>query len=79
MKKNIKVICWIEMALLSLNLIFYLSIKVIPSDYNLYLVITFLLFMIIPLRLFFGKTKDSSYYMGYTIRTVITVLMAIGI
>ena len=79
MKKNIKVIYWIEVALLVVNLIFYLSNKVIPSEYNKYLVITFLLFMIIPLRMFFGKQKDSSYYTGYTIRTVVTVLMIIGI
>lgn len=79
MKKNIKVIYWIEVALLVVNLIFYLSNKVIPSEYNKYLVITFLLFMIIPLRMFFGKQKDSSYYTGYTIRTVVTVLMVIGI
>lgn len=79
MKKNIKVIYMLEMALLIVNLIFYLLIKVIPSDYNIYLVITLLLFMIIPLRLFFGKQKDSSYYTGYTVRTIITVLMSIGI
>ena len=79
MKKNIKVICWTEVALLIINLIFYLSIKVIPSEYNIYLVITFLLLMLIPLILFFGKQKDSSYYTGYTIRTIITVLMVIGI
>lgn len=79
MKKNIKVIYWIEVALLVINLIFYLSIKVIPSKFNYYLVITFLLFMVVPLRMFFGKQKDSSYYTGYTIRTIITVLMIIGI
>lgn len=79
MKKNIKVIYWIEVALLVINLIFYLSIKVIPSKFNYYLVITFLLFMIIPVRMFFGKQKDHSYYTGYTIRTIITVLMIIGI
>lgn len=79
MKKNIKVIYWIEVALLVINLIFYLSIKVIPSKFNYYLVITFLLFMVVPLRMFFGKQKDSSYYTGYTVRTIITVLMVIGI
>ncbi len=79
MKKNIKVIYWIELALLIINLIFYGLIKVIPSEYNLFLVITFLLLLIVPLRLFFGKEKDKSYYMGYTNRTVITVLMVVGI
>ena len=79
MKKNIKVIYWIEVALLIINLIFYLSIKVIPSEYNIYLVITFLLFMIIPVLLFFGKPKNNSYYTGYTIRTIMTVLMMMGI
>ena len=79
MKKNIKVIYWIELALLLTNLIFYLMIKVIPSNLNLYLVITFLLLMIIPLRLYFGRTKDKSYYTGYVNRTIITVLMIVGI
>ncbi|MBR2678478.1 MAG: signal peptidase I [Bacilli bacterium] len=79
MKKNIKFIYWIEVALLVINLIFYGFIKVIPSEYNIFLVITFLLLMVIPLRLFFGKQKDKSYYTGYTNRTVITVLMVVGI
>ena len=79
MKKNIKFIYWIEVALLVINLIFYGFIKVIPSEYNIYLVITFLLLVVIPLRLFFGKQKDKSYYTGYTNRTVITVLMVVGL
>ena len=79
MKKNIKVIYWIELALLIINLIFYLMIKVIPSELNIYLVITFLLLMIIPLRLFFGNQKDKSYYTGYVNRVIITVLMSVGI
>ena len=79
MKKNIKVIFWIEVALLIINLIFYMLIKVIPSELNVYLVITFLLLMVIPIRLFFGKQKDENYYTGYVNRTVITVLMAVGI
>ena len=58
MKKNIKVIFWIEVALLIINLIFYMLIKVIPSELNVYLVITFLLLMVIPIRLFFGKQKE---------------------
>ena len=78
MKKNIKVIYWIEVALLLVNLIFYGLIKVIPSKYNIYLVITFLLLMVIPLRFFFGKQKNKSYYAGYTNRTIITVLMIMG-
>ena len=79
MKKNIKVIFWIEVALLIVNLIFYMLIKVIPSKLNLYLVITFLLLMVIPIRLFFGKQKDESYYTGYTNRTITTILMIVGI
>ena len=79
MKKNIKVIFWIEVALLIINLIFYGFIKVIPSELNIFLVITFLLLMVIPLRLFFGKQRDKSYYTGYTNRTIITVLMVVGI
>lgn len=78
MKKNIKVIYCIELALLLVNLIFYGLIKVIPSKYNIYLVITFLLLMVVPLRLFFGKQKNKSYYAGYTNRTIITVLMIMG-
>ena len=79
MKKNIKFIYLIEVALLIINLIFYGFIKVIPSELNIFLVITFLLIMVIPLRLFFGKQRDKSYYTGYTNRTIITVLMVVGI
>ena len=79
MKKNIKFIYLIEVALLIINLIFYGFIKVIPSELNIFLVITFLLLMVIPLRLFFGKQRDKSYYTGYTNRTIITVLMVVGI
>ena len=45
MKKNIKFIYLIEVALLIINLIFYGFIKVIPSELNIFLVITFLLLM----------------------------------
>ena len=79
MKKNIKVIYLISLLLFIVNLIFYLMIKVIPSDWNKYLVITFLLFLVIFLRLYFGKYSNKSYYTGYIVRTVVMVLMAIGI
>ena len=79
MKKNIKVIYLISLLLFIVNLIFYLMIKVIPSDWNKYLVITFLLFLVIFLRLYFGKYSNKSYYTGYIVRTVVMVLMTIGI
>ncbi len=79
MKKNIKVIYLLEILLLLFNLIFYSMIKVIPSSLNKYLVITLLILMIIPLRLYFSKYSNKSYYTGYIVRTVIMVLMAIGI
>lgn len=79
MKKNIKVIYLMEIVLLIVNLIFYLMIKVIPSKLNIYLVITFLLLAVIPLRLYFGKIKDNSYYLGYVNRSILLVLLSIGI
>lgn len=79
MKKNIKVIYLLELVLLLANLIFYSMIKVIPSVWNTYLVITFLLLMIIFTRLYFGKYSNKSRYTDYVIKTVIEVLMVVGI
>ena len=79
MKKNIKVIYGLEIVLLLINLIFYSLTKVIPSGYNIYLVITFLLMAVILLRIHFGKTDNKSYYFGYTYRTIVMVLMFIGL
>ena len=79
MKKNIKAIYLIEIALLFLTIIFYVLTKVVSSDLKSYLATTFLLIICIPSVILFGFSKEKSYYSGYAFRVVLTVLMAAAI
>ena len=79
MKKNIKAIYMIELALLFLTIIFYMLTKVISSNLKSYLAITFLLIILTASMITFGRDENRDYYQNYIIRTIITILMISGI
>ena len=79
MKKNIKAIYFSEIALLILTIVFCVLTKVVSSNLKSYLAIIFLLMILIPNIVYFGFSNRDSYYSGYIIRVILTVLMACGI
>lgn len=79
MKKNIKAIYLIELALLFLTVIFYMLTKVVSGNIKSYLVITFLLIIVIPSIILFGFKVKKKYYTDYCNRKIITILMISGI
>lgn len=79
MKKNIKLIYLVELALFFFTLIICGLINVIASKYRIFIAITFLLVLLIVSYLIFGLRKDNSYNKNSSIRIVISKLMIFGI
>ena len=78
MKKNYKAVLYDNIALFFLIIIFYIITKVISANLKSILAITFLILLLIPNLLFFGFKKDKNYYLGYSVRTITTILMISG-
>ena len=79
MKKNIKLIYQVELALFFLTLILCGLIKVIASKYRVFIAITFLLVLLIVSYLIFGLKKDNNYNKNSSIRIVVAKVMCFGI
>ena len=79
MKKNIKLIYLVELALFFLTLIICGLINVIAIKYRIFIAITFLLVLLIASYLIFGLKKDNSYNKNSSIRIVVAKLMFFGI
>lgn len=79
MKKNLKLIYIVELALFFLILILCSTLNVMANNYRNYLVITFLLLLIIPCYYIFGMPKDNNYNKNSGIRTIIMFIMIFGI
>ncbi len=79
MKKNIKLIYLIELALFFFTLIMCGLINVIASKYRIFIAITFLLVLLITSCLIFGFKKDNNYNKNSSIRIVVAKLMFFGI
>ena len=79
MKKNLKLIYIVELALFFLILILCSTLNVMANNYKNYLVITFLLLLIIPCYYIFGMPKDNNYNKNSGIRTIIMFIMIFGI
>ncbi len=79
MKKNYKALLIDNLALLFLIIVFYVITKTVSSNLKSYLAIVFLLLILIPNIIFFGIKKDNNYYLGYTVRSIITILLISGI
>jgi len=79
MKKNLKLIYIVELALFFLILILCSTLNVMANNYRNYLVITFLLLLIIPCYYIFGMPKDNNYNKNSGIRTIIIFIMIFGI
>ena len=78
MKKNLKLILVIELALLFLVLILCGSMNVMANTYRKYLAITFLFLLIIPCYFIFGLPKDNNYNKNSGVRVVLIHLMIFG-
>lgn len=79
MKKNLKLIYIIELALLFLVLILCGSMNVMANTYRKYLAITFLFLLIIPCYFIFGLAKDNNYNKYSGVRVVLIHVMIFGI
>lgn len=79
MKKNLKLIYIVELALFFLILILCSTLNVMANNYKYYLVITFLFLLIIPCYYIFGFPKDNNYNKNSGIRTIIIFVMLFGI
>lgn len=79
MKKNYKALLIDNFALLFLIVIFYVITRAVSSNLKSYIAIVFLILLLIPNLMFFGLKKDKNYYLGYTIRLILTILMVSGI
>lgn len=79
MKKNIRLIYQVELALFFLTLILCGLIKVIASKYRVFIAITFLLVLLIVSYLIFGLKKDNNYNKNSSIRIVVAKVMCCGI
>ena len=79
MKKNLKLIYIVELALFFLILILCSTLNVMANNYKYYLVITFLFLLIIPCYYIFGLPKDNNYNKNSGIRTIIIFVMLFGI
>ncbi len=79
MKKNYKALLIDCVALLFLIVIFYVITKAVSNNLKSYIAIAFLLILLIPNLIFFGLKKDKNYYLGYTIRLIVTILMISGL
>ena len=79
MKKNLKLIYIIELALLFLVLILCGSMNVMANTYRKYLAITFLFLLIIPCYFIFGFPKDNNYNKNSGVRIVLIHLMIFGV
>ena len=79
MKKNIKLIYLVELALFFFTLIICGLINVIASKYRIFIAITFLLVLLIASYLIFGLKKDNNYNKNSSIRIVVAKLMFFGI
>ena len=79
MKKNLKLIYIVELALFFLILILCSTLNVMANNYKYYLVITFLFLLIIPCYYIFGFPKDNNYNKNSGIRTIIIFVMIFGI
>ena len=79
MKKNLKLIYIVELALFFLILILCSTLNVMANNYKYYLVITFLFLLIIPCYYIFGFPKDNNYNKNGGIRTIIIFVMLFGI
>ena len=79
MKKNLKLIYIVELALFFLILILCSTLNVMANNYKYYLVITFLFLLIIPCYYIFGFPKDNNYNKNSGVRTIIIFVMIFGI
>ena len=79
MKKNIKLIYLVELALFFFTLIICGLINVVVSKYRIFIAITFLLILLIASYLIFGLQKDNNYNKNSSIRIVVAKLMFFGI
>ena len=79
MKKNIKLIYLVELALFFFTLIICGLINVVASKYRIFIAITFLLILLIASYLIFGLKKDNNYNKNSSIRIVVAKLMFFGI
>ncbi len=79
MKKNLKLIYIVELALFFLILILCSTLNVMANNYKYYLVITFLFLLIIPCYYIFGFPKDNNYNKNSGVRTIIIFVMLFGI
>ena len=78
MKKNYKALLIDILALLFLIVVFYIITRVVSSNLKSYLAIAFLILLLVPNLMFFGFKKDKNYYLGYSVRAILTVLMISG-
>ena len=79
MKKNYKALLIDNFALLFLIVIFYVITRAVSSNLKSYIAIAFLIVLLIPNLMFFGIKKDKNYYLGYTIRLIVTILLISGL
>lgn len=79
MKKNYKALLMDCIALLFLIIVFYVITRAISSNLKSYIAIAFLIVLLVPNLIFFGFKKDKNYYLGYTIRLIVTILMISGL
>ena len=79
MKKNLKLIYIVELALFFLILILCSTLNVMANNYRNYLAITFLFLLIIPSVYIFGVPKDNNYNKYNGVRTIIILIMIFGI
>lgn len=79
MKKNLKLIYIVELALFFLILILCSTLNVMANNYRNYLAITFLFLLILPSYFIFGFSKDNNYNKDNGLRTIIIVTMIFGI
>ena len=75
MKKNYKALLIDILALLFLIIVFYIITRVVSSNLKSYLAIAFLILLLVPNLMFFGFKKDKNYYLGYSVRVILTVTL----
>ena len=71
MKKNLKLIYIVELALFFLILLLCSTLNVMANNYRYYLAITFLFLLIIPCYYIFGFPRDNNYTKNNSIRIVV--------
>ena len=79
MKKNLKLIYIVELALFFLILLLCSTLNVMANNYRYYLAITFLFLLIIPCYYIFGFPRDNNYTKNNSIRIVVLYLLFFGI